>query len=203
MSTARQPSDAAVEAADAAHDIVNQLGDLWHVPVDVRQASNDLADEFVARLINSLTIGSAAVASEQLVSDTIRDSLAFEDNLPRGHLLVQIANRAAHLLFQREVITLQAAYRVDAPRALLDREAVHQAIADNVWPTVDGVEIIEAVPAVMELARPMPTREQIAQVLHDQNQVHAWGTNRCDDACGIAYYQRADAVLALLNGAES
>lgn len=98
---------------------------------------------------------------------------------------------------------LEAAYRVDAPRPLLDREAVHQAIADNVWPTVDGVEIIEAVPAVMELARPMPTREQIAQVLHDQNQVHAWDTNRCDDACGIAYYQRADAVLALLNGTES
>lgn len=34
-----------------AYNIVNQLGDLWNVPVDVRQATNDEADEFVAGLL--------------------------------------------------------------------------------------------------------------------------------------------------------
>lgn len=37
-----------------ALNIVNQLGDLWNVPVDVRQATNDEADAFVLKLIRKL-----------------------------------------------------------------------------------------------------------------------------------------------------
>lgn len=36
---------------DTARNIVNQLADLWTVPVDVRQATNDHCDRFVATLI--------------------------------------------------------------------------------------------------------------------------------------------------------
>lgn len=105
-------------SVDVAHNIVNQLGDLWHVPVDVRQASNDLADEFVAKLVARTPVAEPApVASEQLMSDAIRDSLAFEDDMPRGHLLVQIANRAAHALVQKGAV-----------RPLPTREQIAEAI---------------------------------------------------------------------------
>lgn len=51
---------------------------------------------------------------------------------------------------------LEAALPYMGVRPVVDREAVHQAIADNVWVTADDdgnptVEIIEAVPAVMDL----------------------------------------------------
>lgn len=36
---------------DVARNIVNQLGDLWKVPVDVRQVTNDHADRFIAGLV--------------------------------------------------------------------------------------------------------------------------------------------------------
>ncbi|MFD7161356.1 hypothetical protein ACFV9C_42690 [Kribbella sp. NPDC059898] len=36
-----------------AQNIVNQLGDLWEIPVDVRQATNDRCDTFVAGLIRT------------------------------------------------------------------------------------------------------------------------------------------------------
>jgi hypothetical protein len=46
---------------------------------------------------------------------------------------------------------------------------------------------------VMELARPMPTREQIAALLlYEEGSEWAEGTNR--------HYELADAVLALING---
>lgn len=41
------------EIGFAARNIVSQLADLWQVPVDVRQATNDRCDEFTARLIRS------------------------------------------------------------------------------------------------------------------------------------------------------
>jgi len=43
-----------IDMSFRALNIVNQLGDLWHphVPIDVRQATNDEADEFVRQLLN-------------------------------------------------------------------------------------------------------------------------------------------------------
>lgn len=38
------------EVPFVARNVVNQLGDLWEVPVDKRQATNDVADQFVTRL---------------------------------------------------------------------------------------------------------------------------------------------------------
>lgn len=38
-----------------AMNIVNQLADLWGVPVEVRQNTNDQADKFVQALINTAT----------------------------------------------------------------------------------------------------------------------------------------------------
>lgn len=38
-------------AMDVARNIVNQLGDLWEVDVDVRQATNATANQFVKKLI--------------------------------------------------------------------------------------------------------------------------------------------------------
>jgi hypothetical protein len=37
-----------------ARNIVNQLADLWRVPFELRQATNDRADRFVAGLLNKL-----------------------------------------------------------------------------------------------------------------------------------------------------
>lgn len=36
---------------DVARNIVNQLGDMWNVPADVRQVTNDHADRFIAGLV--------------------------------------------------------------------------------------------------------------------------------------------------------
>jgi hypothetical protein len=41
------------KAFDAGYNIVNQLADLWEVPVDVRQATNDRCWEFAAVLVAS------------------------------------------------------------------------------------------------------------------------------------------------------
>jgi hypothetical protein len=38
-----------------ARNIVNQLADLWRVPVELRQATNDRADRFVGGLLNKHT----------------------------------------------------------------------------------------------------------------------------------------------------
>lgn len=41
------------KAFDVGYNIVNQLADLWEVPVDVRQAANDRCWEFAAELVAS------------------------------------------------------------------------------------------------------------------------------------------------------
>jgi hypothetical protein len=43
------------KAFDVAYNIVNQLADLWEVPVDIRQATNDRCWEFAAGLIEGAT----------------------------------------------------------------------------------------------------------------------------------------------------
>jgi hypothetical protein len=92
------------------------------------------------------------------------------------------------------------------PRPLLDRKAVREVFhstsvrvryEDGAYRiVVEDPEFDRVTDAVMELARPMPTRDQIASVLlYEEGSEWAENTNR--------HYELADAVLALLNGAES
>jgi hypothetical protein len=100
-----------------------------------------------------------------------------------------------------------AAYRVDAPRPLLHLgdvlaalEEVYQSGAQGgEWPTL-GAD------AVMERARPMPTREQLGIFLHSFDAFaiesgEQW--SECSMERQGAFLYQADALLALLNGAES
>jgi hypothetical protein len=80
------------------------------------------------------------------------------------------------------------------PRPLLDRGAVFKIVeylGDRMAPEA---YVLSTTEAIMQLARPMPTREQIASVLlYEEGSEWAENTNR--------HYELADAVLALLNGA--
>lgn len=92
---------------------------------------------------------------------------------------------------------------VDGSRSLLNREAVRDAIADE----LDGEGVVsyglapKLTGRVMELARPIPTREQIAcrldgaAFVEDGYHATAGAKRRRDYAL-----EKADAVLALLNG---
>jgi hypothetical protein len=97
-------------------------------------------------------------------------------------------------------------------RPLLDREAVENAIAEASNP--DEADLILGrkyvggwadafADAVMKLARPMPTREQIAISTHERTEVHGWLSGDCSGSCQDHHLGNADAVLALLNGTES
>lgn len=91
------------------------------------------------------------------------------------------------------LVELMAANPAD-PRPLLDDRGVYRIVGDH------GIT-----DAIMELARPMPTREQIAEALsvctcaEGRNQHGYW--RKIDmgcPACGTTE-AKADAVLALLN----
>lgn len=85
--------------------------------------------------------------------------------------------------------------------ALLDRDAVGRVLvafgADvRVSPASPAELLGKALDAVMDLARPMPTRDQIAAVLlYEEGSEWAADTSR--------HYELADAVLALINGGAS
>lgn len=109
---------------------------------------------------------------------------------------------------------LEAAYRVDAPRPFLDREAVADAIDrhydEDVYMPIypeDGSRCIgsAAADAVMELARPMPTREQIDELLKLWKVGPAFRPYDPDYPGALPNYRRKlrDALLALLSGSES
>lgn len=104
---------------------------------------------------------------------------------------------------------LEAAYlvdRVDAPRLLLDRTALTAVLRRKLelqkdFPTFIAEAAEETADAVMEMARPMPTREQIAEALHDHwSDTHTWRRGCREDVCIAIFLDRADAVLDLLNG---
>lgn len=109
---------------------------------------------------------------------------------------------------QRARAALVAAYRVDAPRPLLDREATTRAIeaASSRNDHIIGRTYVEAyadvfADAVMELARPMPTREQIATAI-DPVAFDAHKSDESYDNRRKLALSDAAAVLALLNGAD-
>lgn len=137
----------------AAQNIVNQLADLWNVPVDVRQATNDRADKFVSQFFPAPVLDRAEA---------------------------------------REVI------RKALNTALFN--AGHPA-ASTGWSPSEEVD--KAVDDVMKLARPIPTREEIAKVLHDHVQQtvlfpHEW--QYAPPAIREEFLSQADVVLALLKG---
>lgn len=89
-----------------------------------------------------------------------------------------------------------------APRPVIDREALDRRLETargHSW------SIETTVDAVMELARPVPTREQIAEALHNNDHGHQWREHGvCHRyACDQIYPPMADVVLELLNGSES
>lgn len=106
---------------------------------------------------------------------------------------------------------LVAAYRVDVPRPLLDPDRVAQACGDpgSIVARQDGESLSRwSARAVMELARPMPTREQICMALESVIHPLVRATNPVSGDQGqrildLNAGKAADAVQALLNGAES
>jgi len=125
--------------------------------------------------------------------------------------------------------SLEAAAPLLGPRPLLDREearvVAREAITAEVnsWPDDAGLPYFPAdlhpattmqrlanpaVDAVMGLARPMPTREQIGSAVHDA--IHRFGSEQCllprageTSNCYQRTMRTADAALAVVNGAES
>lgn len=203
-------------AFDVGRNIVNQLADLWQVPVDVRQATNDDCWEF----------------AERLISEYVTEVCSTRQ--PSGAAVEAGAKAAWHLddkASMREVsrAVLEAAYRVDAPRPMLDRQAMVWAMcrADRKEPegkSADWLQLAEEtfgryVDAVMGLVRPLPTEEQLDEWLTEHEEVWRFheGAERRTRGCGCGwepdswdsddqfyeYYRehRNGAVLALLNGA--
>lgn len=93
---------------------------------------------------------------------------------------------------------LEAAAPLLGPRPLLDEKAVARAITN-----ATGHASV-AITGVMELARPMPTREEISSALMDSG-VAQYVRHEAPGHTWVEGYAQvlADAVLALLNGAES
>jgi hypothetical protein len=105
---------------------------------------------------------------------------------------------------------LKAAYRVDAPRPLLDREAVQHALQLHWWdedsePCACGFDFLAAgqgwkhhlADAVLELARPMPTQEAVMDMLANEGV----GCNNLKTAQELIEHRTgvAASMLALIN----
>ena len=96
------------------------------------------------------------------------------------------------------------------PQVVASRERVEQVVR-RVY--IDGgatirvaqegaADIVSALLAAGVFREP-PTREQIARMLHDMDERHPWLSESCiDHECGKSYDRYADAVLALMGGAE-
>lgn len=106
----------------------------------------------------------------------------------------------------RHILTVAAPLL--GPRPLLDREAVRRILGDvRALPVTRSTN--PHVEAVMELARPMPTRETLATAV-DPEAFDETRKRSQHPAAVVQWaarkhmaYKAADAVLALLNGAES
>jgi hypothetical protein len=204
-------------AEDVGRNIVNQLADLWHVPVDVRQATNDQTWAFAADLVRSAFPApppeperSAPGVSDAAVAAAERAYEAF------GAGMRDALEAAAPLLGHRpqpqpveELVGVLTDPNWGKP--LLDRDAVRDVFV-QFWngvlcnSDVPGWTVQEeaekALAAVMERARPMPTREQIAQRLFAErigleSDSEAWA--KAPESVRARFLRRADAVLALLN----
>jgi hypothetical protein len=106
------------------------------------------------------------------------------------------------------------------PRPLLDREAVFRRLHEASMCACNGTvewaadsephrkhieRYNQLTDAVVEMARPMPTREQLFQYLHEVTGCICDLTEDSDWARGHrqVWYERTDKLLALLNGTEA
>lgn len=119
---------------------------------------------------------------------------------------VEAAAKAVSLDWRNYTASMRIALVAARPylMPLLDREAIDRRLETAKG---HGWSIETTVDAVMELARAMPTREQISAALSAE--VRGWPDDaglphHPDDAKSVLTFRRlADAVLALLNGGES
>lgn len=205
---------------DVAYNIVNQLGDLWEVPVDRRQETNDRAWVFATTLIEQFDSGLRdaiqALAADWRSQPHDPDSTAIT---VMRHCGAQLASALADHPARG---ALEAADPLPGSRPLLDRKAVQYllmnfrsgALRDSVSgpPGSASARLDATADAVLELARPMPTRQQLAMVL-DKHRIRTGPSITC--SCGgwterpvgsllwtpdeFARHQ-TEAVLALLGG---
>jgi hypothetical protein len=180
------------------------------LPDDVRHRINELFEEAIGDPIPSRQPSDAAV---EAAAQAIYACPPGRRQIPWA----SVSNGPARDEFLRAARSaLEAAYRVDAPRPLLDREAVAARLLyeeGSEW--AEGTDRhYELADAVMELARPMPTQEQVEAALEEHGVLLFDPQPQC--RCGHVYdklhlggvswkdqsLHRADAVLALLSGAE-
>jgi hypothetical protein len=113
-----------------------------------------------------------------------------------------------------ELLDLLAAHPAEPAASDYSQEEIASKIADRVpHADLDGFTLSERLrigkavaPLFAELLgpRPMPTREQIAEAMHDHMmESHGWRQGCRQDVCIDIFLDRAGAVLALLTGAES
>jgi hypothetical protein len=138
----------------------------------------------------------AAVITDEAEGSVARalypDLFAIDSLVPEA---LRVAGRAQRLREVREA--LKAAVPLLGPRVLLDRKAV-KAVLDR---RLHGEQVVDM---LLELARPMPTSERIAQAIRGHD---ALGCGCCGFYDFDRYEDRAaaiaDTVLALLKGGQS
>lgn len=135
--------------------------------------------------------------TDEAVEAVMRDLALWDDGCSLPFIEDEVDGGRAAV---RHILTV-AAPLLD-PRPLLDREAVKRILGDvRALPVTRSTN--PHVEAVMKLARPMPTREELAEA------GHRWSCLKRDEPVhelDAIDYDRADEILeiwALLNGAES
>lgn len=104
-------------------------------------------ERVIEKLAGAHPAESVPIAARERVAEVLVNSLAFEDGMARGHLLVQIANRCTKALldvgvFRSEAVAL---HHGDVLAAL--EQVYRDGAMGGEWPTL-GAD------AVMQLARP-------------------------------------------------
>lgn len=153
-----------------------------------------------------LASGKATYLDEQFVRDLLADHPA-EPALVVTDEAVEAAAMAVSLDWEKYTASMRTALRAAVPllgpRPLLDREAVGRIIGDVRALPWDGA-VTPHIAAVMKLARPMPTRKRIITALaRAEGRTITWQSTEWRRMAEETFGFRADAVLALLNGAES
>jgi hypothetical protein len=237
----RRPSDAAVEAARAAREqVVRSIdrasdGTDWPDPmraaleaayrVDVprplldreavRQAIADELDSegvVVYGLTPKLTDvvmralgGAARLMADQSVTDEAVEAAARTLNPSIFEPHTYVDPEPMRDVYRADArAALAAAAPLLAPGQVLDREAVWRGVYSAAIQHLNPSGVADkATDAVMELARPMPTREQIAEALREVSVLDYAAPPAENTLSGSERERVADALLALLNGSES
>jgi len=127
-----------VEVPFVAQNIVNQLGDLWKVPVPLRQATNDRADQFVAKLLaDMLTAAEVKVLTETAL------------RLGRKEAGEEIADALEAEARRHSIAT--AAVVLDAVAAPLAREIGARALSQGPQDASDATSVPSEGPGTSEM----------------------------------------------------